>query len=471
MKQVLFVAYYFPPTAASGAMRPLGFSRHLESYGWRPTVLSTTPQCVYPAHAVDENLSTYVPDTVTVERVAYRDPLTSMIRIRNRIRAKIGARLNSRPAGANLTGSTGGAAGAGYKNRSAMKDAVLDWMFAFPDRQASWKSPAFDRIISTMGRKNIPDVVLATGAPWTNFVLGRELARRLGRPLVLDYRDPWTSNPYYSFGTKFLTGKTRRLERAICLFASRVITNTEELRDRLCEEYPQINGRCISIPNGFDLDVLGMARNSHGPTAQASVEADGKQQYELCHFGTVYGKRNPRALFQSIWELYEERLLRPGELRLRFVGAWETTDQACNSLAESLEKQGFLRREPPVSHEVCVRQMKEASVLLVVQPESPLQVPGKIYEYIALGRPLLLVGGEGATASLVDRYRLGLSCRNEVQSFKALVRRILTQNVRLDPPDAQSVSRFEYRRLTKDLADLLETVAAESHTSHKWPFL
>ncbi|MFZ1504954.1 MAG: hypothetical protein WAS50_17475, partial [Nitrospira sp.] len=71
MKRVLIVAYYFPPVAASGAMRPLGFCRNLPAFGWQPKVLTTTPECVYPVHQVDEKLGARVPDTVEVIRVPY----------------------------------------------------------------------------------------------------------------------------------------------------------------------------------------------------------------------------------------------------------------------------------------------------------------------------------------------------------------------------------------------------------------
>jgi glycosyltransferase involved in cell wall biosynthesis len=305
----------------------------------------------------------------------------------------------------------------------------------------------------------MPDIVIATGGPWSNFLVGRALARRLKCPLILDYRDPWTFNPYYAFSADFLTERARRLEKSVCLEAARVITNTEELRQRLCTEYPEIGNRCVAIPNGFDPEILGTGSINH---ADSEPNTNG---YELCHFGTVYGKRTPRILFRAVWELYQEGFIKPEQLRLRFVGAWESTDEECNSLAETLEKHAMLTREPPVSHQSCVRQMKEASVLLIVQPESPLQVPGKIYEYIAVGRPLLLVGGEGATAGLVERHNLGMSSPNEVKKLKEILHDIVGGVIPFRRPDFQTVNRFDYRRLAGELAQLLDAVMTETAAS------
>jgi glycosyltransferase involved in cell wall biosynthesis len=460
MKHVLFVAYYFPPIAASGAMRPLGFCRHLEVYGWRSTVLATTPESVYPPHPIDRQLEVHVPGSVRVERVGYRDSLSRLIDMRERVRNSF-LRCPPFPNSIETAGSRGPATVVPQKQRSVLsvlKDAILDWMFAFPDRQVSWIAPAVARILTLKGQTR-PDVVLATGGPWTNFVVGRVLAHRLRCPLIVDYRDPWTCNPYYSFGARFLTEKARRLERSICGAASRVITNTEELKTKLCVEYPEIEQKCIAIPNGFDPEILGTESYNVGHTAGPEPVAKG---YELCHFGTVYGKRTPGMLFQAVWELYQEGVLKSEQLRLRFVGAWESTDEECNNLAQDLEKHGLLARESPMSHQLCVNHMKKAPVLLVVQPESPLQVPGKIYEYIAVGRPLLLIGGEGATAGLVQRHSLGVTCPNELKELKKTLRQLVSGSIRLTPPDRHTVERFSYRRLASSLADALNDVEREA---------
>ncbi|HKU51651.1 MAG TPA: glycosyltransferase, partial [Nitrospira sp.] len=250
MKRVLFVAYYFPPIAASGAMRPLGFCRHLDSYGWSSRVLSTTTESVYPPHPVDHELGAQVPAGVAVERVGYRDSLSRLLDIRDHVQSALFGRPVLRNGGGGTDESKGSSGVAAGKPRSILRDAILDWMFAFPDRPMSWTGPAVARIMALEERLK-PDIVIATGGPWTNFIVGRMLSRRLGCPLILDYRDPWTFNPYYSFGVRFLNQKARRLEQALCSAASRVIANTDELRQRLCIEYPEIEHKCIAISNGF----------------------------------------------------------------------------------------------------------------------------------------------------------------------------------------------------------------------------
>jgi len=458
MKRVLFVAYYFPPVAASGAMRPLGFCRHLHSYGWEASVLTTTPESVYPAHSVDHRLAEKVPAAVRVYRAAYQDTRLRLLSLREKARRMIGLRSPI----SDVHDVSDGTANASQRPRSFVKDTIIEWTCAFPDPQTSWFSAAV-RHGTEQEKHAVPDAIVATGGPWTSFLVGRALAKRFDRPLILDYRDPWTCNPFYSFTANFLTRKAQHLERTICLGASRIVTNTDELRERLCIEYPEIKHKSLMIPNGFDAETI--ALSSGQSTVRKTVNAQG---YELCHFGSVYGKRTPLVLLQAILELQEEIALTPEQLRLRFVGAWDSADQECNRLAVSLESRGFLRREPPISHEKCLHQMKDAQVLLVVQPESPLQVPGKIYEYIAMGRPLLLVGGEGATANLVRHYHLGASCSNSIGDVKRLLRRIVEGTETIPVPNQERVKRFDYRSLTGELAALLDSVVAGQRVSHSY---
>ncbi|MCS6328541.1 MAG: glycosyltransferase [Nitrospira sp.] len=448
MKRVLIVAYYFPPVAASGAMRPLGFSRHLMEYGWHPHVLTTPPECVYPHHQVDQKLGERVPANIEVTRVPYRDRLQQLLRCRDVLRGitqKPGLPNGSRhdPVVPSSSVST--------ISHSTLKDFILDWAFAFPDRQCGWYSPAV-RKLKAVSKSELPDVVLATGGPWTNFLVGHALAEYFNRPLVLDYRDPWNCNPYYSFSSKILTRKSRAAEARVCRAAVHVIANTEELRARLVEEYGEIRDRCTWIPNGFDRDVMSV-KDVPDTSLAAGSTSNG---YELCHFGTVYGKRTPRVLLQAMWELFQAGNLKAETIRLRFVGGWDTTDQECERYAVLLEKQGLLRREPPVSHSACLREMQRSSVLLVLQPDSPLQVPAKIYEYVATGRPLLLIGGEGATANLVGRHALGISTPNQIDQIKLLLSDLAAGRQKLVPPDPARVNQFEYRSLTGELATVLD---------------
>ena len=466
VKSLLIVAYYFPPVAASGAMRALGFCRYLEKYGWRPWVLTTAPYSVYPPHPIDQELLARLPDNVAVETIPYINPLHRIIAVRNRLRELARAGMMFQ----NLQRQGGCSSSDPAKPQprgriSRLRDLFLDWAFSFPDPQCSWLRPAVGWF-SKLEREKFPQAVFATGGPWTSLLIGRTLSMRFQVPFIADYRDPWTSNPYSSFSSPFLVNKAKRLERSICTAASRVITNTDELLLKLCADYPELRNKCLTIPNGFDRESFVPEHEAGGMSDQLrSVDSNGRN-IELCHFGTIYGKRTPVTLFQAMLELYEEEQLRADQVRMRFVGAWEVTDAPTERLAQELEKHGFLRREAPVAHQACLRQMARASALLIIQPDSPLQIPGKNYEYIATGRPLLLIGEEGATARLVRQHRLGISCPNGIADIKQLIRQLVNGQLELKSPPPECTDRFDYRTLTSDLAKALNDVWSEHSIEH-----
>src|SRR5439155_14630024 len=172
MKKVLVVSYYFPPIAASGSMRILGFCRYLCHHGWTPRVLSTTPDSVYPRQGEDPGLSELLPGSVEVDRVRHANPLQCLIRLRDKLVQL--ARPQQEYMHPNY--QLGKKSRSGQTGRlSALKHFILDWAFAFPDPQCLWFRPAVNRV-ARLHKKEFPDIVLATCSPGTGLLVGRALA-------------------------------------------------------------------------------------------------------------------------------------------------------------------------------------------------------------------------------------------------------------------------------------------------------
>ena len=450
MKHVLIVAYYFPPVAATGAMRPLGFCRYLSTYGWTPHVITTTPKSVYPSHPVDERLSGKLPSTIKVEAIPYTSTLDRLLHFRKLIRGWVGRRGNG-PI------SVGGTHALKVKTDEPknsqyigqLKRFVLDRLFAFPDPQSAWMEPVLKHVASLAEVKR-PDLVFATGSPWTSLVVARELGRRLRVPFIVDFRDPWASNAAFHYISPQLIRKTESLERQICQEAAAVIANTSELRQHLTTIYPEIEGKCIAIPNGFHADDFTLSTASCGNQSLPRVGI------EVCHFGTMYMMRTPVELLRALLELVEEGAIGKTQLRLRFIGTWDVRSDECERMAQDLEKHGVLLREPPINHQECLRQMASADALLTMQPGSTLQIPAKIYEYIATQRPLIVIGDPGATFNLVERHRLGVCCSNQAPAIKRLFTELIRNPARIVAPSKDDAALFDYKNLTGQLAEVFD---------------
>jgi glycosyltransferase involved in cell wall biosynthesis len=464
MKKVLIVAYFFPPLATSGSFRPLGFCRYIERYGWLPRVLTTEPASIYPRPAIDENLCLRLPG-IKIDRVPDTNPVQFLIHARDTLRKRMRDLLDSRDRQPSNGAGSPEPAENGRGGQTGLKDLALEWLFSFPDPQCSWLRPAVRRL-SRLPRGERPDAVFATGRPWTSLLVGKALAQTFGVPFVADFRDPWTpwgNNSFYEQEGSLLSRKFWALERSIYAAANRVVTTTEELRTKLLTDHPDLEGKCVTITNGFDSEAW-------KPIVNLQEDREPAQPIlELSHFGTVYGNRNPLPLLQAVKELIDEDRIDCSQLRLRFVGGWEVSDDSCEALARQLETQGFMRREPLVPYEVCLRQMASARALLILQPGYPLSIPAKIYEYVATGRPLLVIGGEGATAHLVERHRLGRCYPNRTPEIKDLLRQLITGRTRIETPRADDKAAFDYRVLAGQLASTLDEACAKSTQASSLP--
>ena len=459
VRRVLLIAYYFPPIAATGGMRPLNFCRQLAFYGWAPQVLATDHASVLPPHAVDRKLLDRVPAEVVVIRVPHPNPIGNLLRFRERLSQFLTQGGSSSPAkGGGAIDLQQSAKGSMSLLRTGLR-FLTDALLEFPDPQGPWFRPAV-QTLSKMPPQERPHVIWATGGPWTSLLVGMRLAERFNIPFIADFRDPWIGGVEY-FASTLLRKKAKSLERDVCGSAARVILNTEELRLRFCAVYPEWQHKFVTITNGYAEELRAVSSSPDNAGTITRTEGGDVSTLELCHFGTVYGNRSPLALFRAIHELLAEGRAQASRLRLRFVGAWDVHDSDCTQLAKVLEERGVLSLVPPVSHQECLQEMARSNILLILQPDYPLQVPAKIYEYIVAGRPLLVIGGEGATANLVQRHRLGRCCQNTVREIKRTLVSILSSESALQAPTPADTEQFSYRALTGRLAELFDRVCEE----------
>ena len=457
-KCVLIIAYYFPPIGATGAMRPLNFCRHLPFYGWQPKIVATDPGSAVPAQPVDDLLLTKLSTGVDVLRVPHGNPLMRLLTVRDRLLRALKDKTIPPPMTNQERSHEFSADSNEAKSHSlAFMRLAADYLFTFPDPQCSWFRPVMRAIPAFLNHEQ-PQLVWATGPPWTSLLVGKHIAQRYNIPFVADFRDPWMGG-YRFFSSRLLHRKAEIAERTVCAAAARVVLNTAELRARFCSVYPNWWHKFITITNGYAEEVPSFLP-SHQTSGTLAENKPKQSALELSHFGTVYGNRNPIVLFRAIQELIMEGSVTSTQLRVRFVGAWDIEDQECNDLARNLEERGLLSRIPSVPHHLCLREMQRSDVLLILQQEYPMQVPAKIYEYIVMRRPLVVLGGEGATADLVRKNRLGQCCPNRVQNVKNLLASLLSGTNRLDVPDPAVIEQFNYNALSGKLAELFNSVVA-----------
>lgn len=425
-------------------------------------MLATDVPSALPPHPEDRKLLEAVPEHLQVTRIGHPDPRGRFLKVLDYVR-----HLRSERRKTDIQGESNSTATEliSSQSESMLRKAsklLVEACWEFPDFQAPWYRPAV-RALTRVPSEDRPDLILATGRPWTGLLVGLRQARRWKVPFIADFRDPWVAGQQYGTSeyqrsAEVLWNRAQTLERSVCEGAARVILNTDELRAAFCMRYPELSEKFVVITNGYPEHLA----ERFNTVCRENVQPPQRiEAVEFAHFGTVYGGRNPVALFQAVDQLLKEGKIEPARMRLRFVGSWEVNDVTCERLAKNLEQKGVLEREPPVSHQQCLAKMVKADYLLVLQASFRLQIPAKIYEYIVANRPLLVIGGEGATENLVTRSNLGRCCPDQVGSLKETLMALLSDGQIIRPPSPSDTAQFGYRELTGKLANLFGAVAGK----------
>jgi len=393
--RVLVVAYDFPPHAAIGTMRTLRVVRRLSAMGWEVTVLTSDPARFRPSTPSDPALLRQVPANVTVLRAG---PLRLPDNVMRRARPSRDSQApppNGSPAPARSSSGAGGAV-RHVKN-------VVDAALSIPDREAGWMLPALWAGLRQRFRSGPPDVIYSSAPPWTGQLVAYGLKILLRRPWVADFRDPWSRAPWRGDRFRFAIRAAAFLERCVVKRSDRIVFVAEGNREDFAAHYgPKMAAKFRLVPNGCDpaeFDAL----ERPTPTAEAG--------HVMLHAGSLYAGRTPLPVLKAVAQAIDRGLLDRSRFRLRFLGtALVATDlaEACRELRID-DVVEFLPRVP--RHEG-LKAMLSATSLLLLQPGHTVSVPGKVYEYLAAGRPIFALA-EGETADVVRSSGIGVSVASD----------------------------------------------------------
>jgi glycosyltransferase involved in cell wall biosynthesis len=423
--KLLILAVEFPPVGGGGVIRVVKFVKYLSDLGWQITILcSDEPP---PPHS-DPTLLQEIPETVRIIRV--RGPLSGVSGTITSTAKQGGSR---RP----------GVFRALKSLRSAFRSAV-----AIPDQWVGWAVKVGRMSAAQIGN---PDVILTSGPPHSVHIAGAMLAKRLRIPLVTDFRDEWTLNPFYKTGVPWRTFLERRLEAWSLGHADRSILVSSVSAERYAQAYKSRVGQFRAVPNGFDpADFSDLAV---GRRARRSGDA-----IRIGYAGSLLNFRDGTPFFQGLERVIASRARGSLHIELILVGAFA---EGQIEAARHALRGGSLQIEPFAPHRAALRRMAECDILLVItnsHEAGPAALTGKIFECLAMGKPILAIAPSGAAVDLVARAHAGASADpGDPQAIDSAIRRVL--ETAEDPgflgPSKDVVDEFDRRILTSQLSDQL----------------
>jgi glycosyltransferase involved in cell wall biosynthesis len=367
MREVLLISYFFPPAGGGGVMRALKLARYLPEFGYVPVVLAAED----PRYADrDPALMKQVPPCVRVYRVPVSDPFARL--------ASVYKTFKNREAGKRES----------YEKTGARESfgARLRRAFSFPDPQFHFYRPA----LSTFFR--IPDAyrlraVISTAPPYTGHMLGVRLSEVTRSPLLLDYRDAWTYNPFGGPPTPFHAFGWRLAEQRVLSAASAVVTVTDAMADDYRLRF-RLNAPVFTIPNGYDEDDF------------KGVVPERRDKFTAVYAGKLYPGRDPFIFLEGVRRAVASGVFGADDIEIRFVGV------VPDDIRAALKTSGLpvvIRDHVP--HREAVSEIVSAHASLLIIGEGPATgttLTGKIFEYLRAGRPVIaMVPPDGAAARLI----------------------------------------------------------------------
>ena len=346
-RHICLLAWAFPPDTGGGVFRPMSIARYLGEFGWKVTVICSPVTKSYGD--TDDYLHKSLPKDVQIYRL--REPPIQP--------------------STKLFPSIDG----GFIN-------VLS---------------TFTESVTVLGSLP-PSVIIATGPPFHNFVVGFYMAKYFRSRLVLDYRDDWSG-----FKLPFVdSGRFDRFWENRCLkTADRVFFVTKPRLEYQFKIFPFLKReKCYVIPNGWEPRDLIAARNE-----KSWIADEGK--FVLAFIGRMTTYSFPIGFLQCLDTVLNHRIDFLDRISIHLIGS--SSIDIFKLLSAFNWSKKIIKVHDHVSKPLANRLMMDASALLIVNdPLLSRWLPGKLYEYLAAGPPILVFGSGGEIPKLVSHLDAGI---------------------------------------------------------------
>ena len=440
-KTALMIAYHFPPSNSVGMQRTVRFVRYLSDLGWQPVVLTAREQDLVGT-PLDRAWGERLPAALPVYRSRVWRPLRAALNLRDRwrrLRNWTEISIQNLPATA-------------APSRQTWGQRWIDPWFMTPDEEIGWVPSAVWTGMRAVVQQKV-DVLYTSGPPHSTHLIGAVLKGLTRRPWVADFRDPWTRRPWLQAADR--RGRRYRLlvklEAWLVRYADHVVLNTEPMAEEFRQFYAaEPRDKFTAIPNGYDPDTFSVLSVADPPAAEP---------FTVTHAGSLYRRRDPRPLLDAVHRLRQQGVLQPGTFRLNLIGSLDPDFQVPERI-QSLQLQDWVTLLPPVAYRDSLGYLARSHLLLLIQPDTHLQVPGKLFEYLYLGKPILALTGAGATAELIHKHQLGSVVEPGQHTAIAATLGQYYQRFRRGEWEPikceEALARFHARDLTRQLVALFE---------------
>ena len=429
MKKVLIITYYWPPSGGAGVQRWLKFVKYFRTYGWEPVVY--TPENP-EAPSIDISLIKDIPGDLEVIKTKINEPYKAYKRFIGKKDQAINAGFLSETKKPRLT------------------ENIAVWIrgnFFIPDARKFWIKPSIKFLLKYL--KDHPvDAVVSTGPPHSMHMIALGLKKKLSLPWLADFRDPWTNIDFYK--QLKLSGRADKLhhkkEKEVIRNADKIVA----VNNIIAEEFEEMGARSVEVvTNGYDEDDF------------KGLDNRLTEEFSILHLGAMNKDRNPHTLWEALKELCIEVEGFSDDLLILLIGKND------HSVVDGINDQGLAHNTEYIHytpHDSAICSASQAQVLLLPLNNTPNVLgitTGKLFEYLALKRPVLCIGPEnGNCAKIINETNAG-----KVANFddKIKIKGILIDYYEKYKKgklfvESKNLEKYSRKKLTQEIAKLLDAI-------------
>jgi glycosyltransferase involved in cell wall biosynthesis len=370
--KVLLVTLYFPPAGGGGVQRSLKLAQYLPALGIETHVLAPSG-----LNWIHEDAELRAPTQAWVHRARYLGP-------------------KGRKPAEELHGTQG-------LERALVQASLAGRRLLVPDESVTWNLTAIPAAIRIARRHGI-DAVLTTSPPGSVHLVGAAVKRATGARWLADLRDSIVAHPHRR-GESAAVRLKERTAGGVARLVARSADAVSCVSEAIAEETRRLEprGPVVTIPNGCDFDDF------------AGLAYRPGERFRITHTGSFFGKRDPRPFLQA---LHDSGL----DAVARFLGDFRSADR---EWAAELGLGDRLELIPYAPRVESLELQRDSDALLLLIPEAGGRgkgvLSGKVFEYLASGRPILAaVPPDGAAAELIRETGAGVVVPpDDVEALKA----------------------------------------------------
>ena len=297
----------------------------------------------------------------------------------------------------------------------------------WPDYACLWYFPAV-REARRLAAGVACDAFVTVSDPFTGHLVGLRMKKDLpATPWLADVGDPFSFQDVTPVNNARLHGgRNVSAEREVLSRADAVAVTNPAARTEYAARFPESAGKIHVVPPLLSLPPP-------PPGGPRLFPEDGKLR--LVFVGTLYRDiRNPAFLLRLFGRLLDTPL--SDRLELHVFGDVNDCGEYFGGTGEAAK--GKVRLHGMVSRETVARAMGEAAALVHVGNATSYQLPSKVVEYSAAGRPVLNIvrSAEDSSAAFFEGYP---AVRNVVEGEGALAGENVAELVRFleSPPSVE----------------------------------